>query len=101
MLSRCANSQCSKRFLKLHQGKLFLVETECETKSGEPSPSPSPCTRQPPRRVERYWLCEECARTWTLVHDRLQGIVLVPLPRPPAGVRPIIAMEYGKTARPG
>jgi len=29
MLSRCANSQCSRPFLRLRQGKLFLVETEC------------------------------------------------------------------------
>jgi hypothetical protein len=28
MLSRCANSQCSKPFLRLREGKLFLVETE-------------------------------------------------------------------------
>jgi len=30
--------------------------------------------------VERYWLCDQCAQVWTLVHDR--GIVLVPLPAP-------------------
>jgi hypothetical protein len=27
MLSRCANSQCSKPFLRLREGRLFLVET--------------------------------------------------------------------------
>jgi hypothetical protein len=27
MLSHCANSQCSKPFLRLREAKLFLVET--------------------------------------------------------------------------
>jgi hypothetical protein len=99
MLSHCANSHCSRPFLKLRQGKLFLVETERGTGACELA-SPSPYIRQPPRRVERYWLCDECATTWTLVHDQLQGIALVPLPRPPVSARPTIP-EYGKTARPG
>jgi hypothetical protein len=36
-----------------------------------------------PRRVERYWLCDQWAEVgtlvWTLVHYPNQGIVLVPL----------------------
>src|SRR5580658_7742708 len=35
MLSRCANSQCSRPFLRLRQGKLFLVETEFLANSRE------------------------------------------------------------------
>ncbi len=97
MLSHCANSQCSKPFLRLRQGRLFLVETECVANPGEAMTAPS--SPMPPRvrRVERYWLCDECARVWTLVHDRHRGIVLVPLPRPTAGAR-IAAEEYRETA---
>jgi|SRR5580658_3169038 hypothetical protein len=87
MLSHCANSQCARPFLRLRQGKLFLVETECVAKSGELTRLSSPHTRQRARRVERYWLCDQCAEAWTLVQDRTLGIVLVPLPRPPAGAR--------------
>jgi hypothetical protein len=98
MLSHCANSTCSRPFLRLRQGKLFLVETERVAQAGELTPPSSPQVRQQPGRVERYWLCDGCAKVWTLVHDLHQGIVLVPLPRPPASVRPSREQERGKTA---
>jgi hypothetical protein len=97
MLSHCANSQCATPFLRLGQGKLFLVETECVAKSGEAT-APSPHLRQQPRRVERYWLCDQCAAVWTLVHDRKQGIVLLPLLRPPVGVRVAMTEEHRESA---
>jgi hypothetical protein len=84
MLSHCANSQCGRPFLRLGQGKLFLVEAECFATPADLKPLPPAHTRLQPRRVERYWLCDQCAQVSTLVHDRNQGIVLVPLPRPPA-----------------
>jgi len=83
MLSHCANPQCSKPFLRLRQGRLFLVETGCVAKLEKLTTQASPYVRYPPRHVERYWLCDRCAEVWTLVHDRTQGIVLLPL-RPPA-----------------
>jgi len=97
MLSHCANSRCSRPFLRLRQGKLFLVEAELFPKSGELT-VPSPRTRLQPRRVERYWLCDQCSEVWTLVHDRKHGIVLVPLPRPPVGARIPTAEEYRESA---
>jgi hypothetical protein len=98
MLSRCANSQCSIAFLRLRQGKLFLVETECMAQAGELMPPSSPQTRQRPRRVERYWLCDQCAAVWTLVHDQHQGIVLVPLPGPPVSARETTTERYAGVA---
>lgn len=93
MLSHCANAQCSKPFLRLREGKLFLVET------GRPKPrdmeSPVFPQRQPHRHVERYWLCDECAAVWTLIHDREQGIRLMPLPRPAASVSAAMAAKWG------
>src|SRR5271155_4002696 len=94
MLSHCANSQCARPFLRLRQGKLFLVETECVARSGVPTAPPAPHMRPQPRRVERYWLCDQCAAVWTLVHDRHQGVVLVPLPRPQDGARVERTEEY-------
>lgn len=82
MLSRCANSQCSKPFLRLRDGKLFLVETERVTKPGEPAVPPFVRARQQPRRVEHYWLCDECATEWTLIYERDRGVALAPLRRP-------------------
>jgi hypothetical protein len=84
MLSHCANPQCSQPFLQLRQGKLFMVETEKLTESGNlPTPASSKLRRRP-RRVERYWLCPQCAQVFTLAHDRHSGIALVPLVRPVA-----------------
>ena len=52
MLSHCANSRCSRPFLHLRQGKLFLVETE-GVSSGEvtAAPSSSYAAKGPPGRA--------------------------------------------------
>ncbi|HET7892833.1 MAG TPA: hypothetical protein VFL34_14995 [Candidatus Sulfotelmatobacter sp.] len=91
MLSRCANSQCSKPFLKLRDGKLFLVETERVTKPGEPAAPPFVRARQQQRCVEHYWLCDACAAQWTLVYDRELGVKLSPLRRPAASATAVAA----------
>ena len=81
MLSHCANSECGKPFLKLRNGKLFLVEVK-RVNEGESVHSSIVRARQQRRLVEHYWLCHECAARWTLVYDRDRGITLAPLPRP-------------------
>ena len=48
MLSHCANSRCSRPFLRLRQGKLFLVETEFVAKSKGPMAPSSPRMRSNP-----------------------------------------------------
>src|SRR5215472_13035848 len=45
-LSRCANDQCGKPFLRLRDGKPFLVETERVTKPGQSVSPPSVRGRQ-------------------------------------------------------
>ncbi len=81
MLSRCANDQCNKPFLKLREGKLFLVETERIGKPGVSSP-PFVRARKQQRVVEHYWLCDGCASQWTLIFDGDRGIALAPLRKP-------------------
>jgi hypothetical protein len=81
MLSHCANEQCRKPFLRLREGKLFLVETNRLTKPGQTSVPPFVRARQQQREVEHYWLCDECAPRWTLVYDREHGVSLAPLKR--------------------
>ena len=84
MLSQCANEQCAKPFLKLREGKLFLVETDRVPKAGESISPPFVRARQKQRMVEHFWLCDDCATRWTLIFDRDRGIGLVPLRRPAA-----------------
>jgi len=83
MLSHCANQQCSKPFLKLREGKLFLVETERLLKPGEAAAPPFVRARQQQRLVEHYWLCDQCAQHWTLVYDREKGVALSPIRKAP------------------
>src|SRR5579872_2066898 len=96
MLSRCANDQCCKPFLKLRDGKLFLVETERIRKPGESVSPPFVRARQQQRSVEHYWLCDDCATRWTLAYDRDRGVVLVPIRRPAAA-----AIETARSAHSG
>lgn len=86
MLSRCANAQCAKPFLRLREGKLFLVETERITKPGESAAPPFVRARRQQRQVEHFWLCDECAARYSLIYDRNRGVALVPLRRPAASV---------------
>ena len=95
MLSRCANTQCSKPFLRLREGKLFLVETSRLAKPGESASPPFVRARQQQRQVEHYWLCDECAGIWTLVYDKERGLALTPLRRPTAKAAVAGAGEAG------
>ena len=88
MLSHCANLDCRKPFLRLREGKLFLVETDRFAKPGEPSVPPFVRARQQQRLVEHFWLCDECAGQWTLIYDRERGVALAPLRRPVVSVAP-------------
>jgi hypothetical protein len=90
MLSHCANLQCSKPFLRLREGRLFLVEAASIAKPEGVSRRASlllrkPLLRKPPRHLERYWLCDQCASVWTLIQDRKEGVVLMPLTRAATG----------------
>jgi hypothetical protein len=101
MLSRCVNLQCGKPFLRLGQGRLFVVEANVLSASQEVKAPRSPYLRIPPRRIERYWLCDHCAEVWTLVHDRQQGIALVPSRRPPRSVKGGISKVNGGDFKSG
>ena len=98
MLSQCANSKCSKPFLRLREGKLFLVETGRVTKPGESAVPPFIRARQQQRCVEHYWLCDECAAQWTLIYNREQGVSLAPLRRPVASVTVTASAAQGGAA---
>jgi len=85
MLSHCANTECHKPFLRLREGRLFLVETDRVAKPGEPSVPPFVRARQQQRQVEHYWLCDQCAEQWTLIYDRERGVALALSRRPVTG----------------
>jgi hypothetical protein len=96
MLRQCANPQCSKPFLRLREGKLFLVETRSLARARDMA-VPTSRARYSPPQVERYWLCDECSVVWTLVDDAACGITLIPLRRPVSCV-PAAAVSRGQSA---
>jgi hypothetical protein len=65
MLDKCANPMCSATFLRLHDGRLFVIEQETNQ-----SISDYGHTRQ--RRY--FWLCSSCCRTMTLVIDKAKYV---------------------------
>jgi hypothetical protein len=91
MLRKCANPACPNPFRDLSQGKLFQVERE---DFNVPISRPAARNRRipSPRRVEHYWMCDECSSLLTLTFEKGRGMVTVPLP---AGMRNKIPMHLG------
>jgi hypothetical protein len=76
MLHKCANPACTEVFRYLREGKMFYVETEVFG-SSDPDITQK---RRGSRRLEHYWLCDECSSHVTLAFDQHQGLLTVPLP---------------------
>jgi hypothetical protein len=74
MLSKCANPGCPAPFLYFHQGKLFRIEVEAAGSEGLDLD-----TRRARRRLEFYWLCNECAATLTLTFRKGVGVIATPV----------------------
>ncbi len=81
MVSKCANPNCSAAFLYLSQGKLFRWDTSAAASGKGWSFGADGQMQSPTRRIEFFWLCEECAATMTLVFKKGAGVVPTPLLR--------------------
>jgi hypothetical protein len=78
MLDKCANPICPNPFRRLNQGQLFRVE---QRSYAAVTTSPLAAARRirPRRRVEHYWLCDQCSSTLTLIFEKECGMLTVPL----------------------
>jgi hypothetical protein len=74
MLSKCANPDCSARFRYFHQGKLFRIETSAAFDRRRVTLGFDDDKKKPLRRVEFYWLCEDCAKKMTVISHKETGI---------------------------
>lgn len=63
MLSKCANPACPAPFLYLHEGKIFNIEVEVPS---APYASEYVLNGRA-RKLEHYWLCDNCLRSMTVV----------------------------------
>jgi hypothetical protein len=66
MVSKCANPNCAASFRYFHIGKLFRMETSSGLERRR-SMGLDEVLSRPLRRIEFYWLCENCASKMTLV----------------------------------
>lgn len=61
MLEKCANPACSAKFLRLHDGKLFVTEVENDDMSDT-------CGYE--HQLQYFWLCSSCCRSMTVVLEK-------------------------------
>jgi hypothetical protein len=78
MVSKCANPGCSAPFLYLRQGKLFCIETSMTADDQGPSFGADPAVERRSRRMEFFWLCEDCTVTLTLRYTPGHGVKVHP-----------------------
>ena len=93
MLAKCANRLCNTPFRRLTEGKLFLLQGE----TGAGREPHDPRKSKPPRRLEYFWLCSDCAPLVTLTFNSNTGVTAVPLPRAKASA-PMQGMTYARVA---
>jgi len=70
MLSKCANPDCSARFLYMHGGKLFRWDRLKGVKDSGTT------LRKESHGVEFFWLCDVCASRMTVVFRKDSGITV-------------------------
>ncbi len=79
MLSKCANPVCTAPFLYLSQGKLYKLETSVRAGNLDRPDFADSQNMRAERRLEYFWLCEECAPKVLLTYNRATGIGAAPL----------------------
>ena len=76
MLAKCANPACSAKFLYLHEGTLFAIESKGDPQKRGPPNDPEYAGRSYTR--EYFWLCSSCCCAMTIQSDGNHGIKLIP-----------------------
>jgi hypothetical protein len=80
LVSKCANPGCLAPFRYLHEGKLFRRETDADD-CPDLSFGADSGLRKPPRRIEFFWLCNDCAAAMTLTFEKGAGVTTKPMAR--------------------
>jgi hypothetical protein len=77
VVSKCANPECAVSFRYFHQGKLFRLDIEAGFDRRR-TLGTDETAKKPLRRIEFYWLCEDCAGKMTLVVEKGVGVSVRP-----------------------
>ena len=73
MVSKCANPACAASFRYFHNGQLFRLETLVTDQTDEDNGM-----NKSVRRLEFYWLCDNCAGKLTIGFERGVGVFVRP-----------------------
>lgn len=76
VISKCANPECTAAFRYLHEGKLFQFEARLLDELTISMHAARQKDR-PSREIERFWLCDSCSKTLTLVREPLTRRVVI------------------------
>lgn len=80
MVTHCANPKCNAPLHYLRSGRLFRFELRPPLQPCRDVPS-TICAAKPARATVFFWLCESCARQFSLKFSPGQGIELIALQR--------------------
>lgn len=72
MLDKCANPRCTVRLHRLRGGRIFRL--------GSDRAADLRVSKTFAPGVEYFWLCDHCCRTYTLVVDVRNRVVVTSLP---------------------
>jgi len=67
VVAECANPDCRKPFLYLHEGRLLRLIC-------------ADSIHDEPERYELFWLCSECAEQFTIVRISAERTAVIPHP---------------------
>lgn len=74
MVSKCANPKCSANFRFFHTGQLFRVEIPV----GNQDAGKDNGMKKSMRRLEFFWLCDNCSNKMTVAFEKGVGISVRP-----------------------
>jgi hypothetical protein len=81
MLSKCANPGCPTSFRYLHEGKLFRIHVDPFASESDSTSGIGADRKKPARRVEFFWLCQDCSAKMTLSFEKGVGVTIQPVTR--------------------
>ena len=78
MLAYCVNPNCYTPLHSFSEGRLFQFEIVSISLAASDDTA-APFDEKPERQTAQFWLCGQCASTFSLLLDPGRGLRLVPL----------------------
>lgn len=100
MVGHCVNENCNRPLSALAEGRLFQFEVVSISLAVRDE-SKAPFDEKPKRKTVHFWLCGECASSFTLVLEPQRGLKLISLEESGMGDfehpgKPVDAMPAGQ-----